>query len=165
MKSKTLQFGLVSALALLANCTPITQAADSASTSEMPRLPVGAAATVFDHYFKIQNALAQDSLENVAASAQAIAEIAGKDKTAGFPFQLTVQAEALSKASNVPGARQIFKAVSGYLIQYATTPDLSVGALHEVYCPKVNVNWLQNDKTVRNPYLGKSGPQCGTFKS
>lgn len=138
----------------------------SAQTSETPAQPSGAAATVFDYYFKIQKALSEDSLENVAVSAGAIAEIIRKDTSSGFPVQIIGHAQMLAKAKDVAAARTPFKALSGYLIQYAKGSNAVAGTYHEVHCPMANVNWLQNDdKTVRNPFLGKSMPQCGTFKS
>ncbi len=133
---------------------------------ESPAQPTGAATTVFDYYFKIQKALAEDSLENVAVSASAIAEIVRKDTGSGLPMQIAAHAETLAKAKDVAAARTPFKALSGYLIQYAKTGHVVAGTYHEVHCPMANVNWLQNDdKTVRNPYLGKFMPQCGAFKS
>lgn len=136
-----------------------------AQVVEQPAQPIGAAATVLHYYFNIQTALARDSMDNVAVSAGVIAEIVRKDTTGAFPAQLARQAEALAKASDLPTARPIFKAVSGYLIQFLKTSNVPAGTYHEVHCPQANVNWLQREKTVRNPYLGKSQPGCGTFVS
>ena len=126
---------------------------------------IGAGATAFDYYFKIEAALAQDSLENVPASAQALAEIVRKDTTGAFPAQLANHADALAKATTVPGARQPFKAVSGYLIQYLKIGHSPIGKVHELQCPMTNLNWLQTGELVQNPYLGKSMLRCGAFKS
>ncbi|ODU23921.1 MAG: hypothetical protein ABS95_02685 [Verrucomicrobia bacterium SCN 57-15] len=151
---------------LLTVAVALSIAPARAQSSESPVQPIGAAATVFDYYFKIQKALAEDSLENVAVSAGAIAEIVRKDTGSGFAVQIVGQAETLAKARDVAAARTPFKALSGYLIHYAKTSHAVAGTYHEVHCPMANVNWLQNDdKAVRNPYLGKSMPQCGTFKS
>jgi hypothetical protein len=150
---------------LLAVGVALTIAPARAQVSESPVLPSGAAATVFDYYFKIQTALAQDSMENVSVSASVIAEIVRKDTSRGFPAQIVSQAEFLTKAKDVAAARAPFKALSGYLIQYLKTSNVPVGIYHEVHCPMAHVNWLQSDKTVRNPFLGKPMSQCGTFKS
>lgn len=150
---------------LLTFAVALSLAPARAQWLESPTQPTGAVATVFDYYFKIQKALAEDSLENVAVSASAIAEIVRKDTGSGLPMQIAAHAEALARARDVAAARTPFKALSGYLIQFAKTSH-AVGTYHEVHCPMANVNWLQNDdKTVRNPYLGKSMPQCGAFKS
>lgn len=133
--------------------------ANSSTTS------ISARATVFDYYFKIEAALAQDSLENIPVSARALAEIVRKDTTGAFPAPLANHADALAKATTLPGARQSFKAVSGYLIQYLRTSHSPIGKVHEVHCPMTNLNWLQTGELVQNPYLGKSMPRCGAFKS
>jgi hypothetical protein len=153
-------------LLLLTLAVAFSIAPARAQSSESPAQPIGAAATVFDYYFKIQKALAEDSLENVAVSAGVIAEVVRKDTSSGFPMQIVGHAEMLAKAKDVAAARTPFKALSGYLIQYGKASNVVIGTYHEVHCPMANVNWLQNDdKTVRNPYLGKSMSQCGAFKS
>lgn len=149
---------LLLSVALVAFVAPVR-----AHGTEQPILPVGSAATVLQYYFNIQSALAEDSMKNVAVNAGVIAEIVRKDTTAGFPIQLARHAKALAEASDLPTARPIFKAVSGYLIQYLKRSNAPTGTYHEVHCPMVNVNWLQSDKIVRNPYLGKSMQDCGTF--
>lgn len=164
-KSKKLQSCLLGAIVLTAGCTPIAQAANSAQVSDTPALPTGAVQTVFDYYFKIQTALAQDSMESVAVNASVIAEIVRKDTASGFPSPLANQADALAKAKDIAAARQTFKAVSGYLIQYLKASSVPIGTFHEVHCSMANLNWLQNDVTVRNPFFGKSMLHCGTFKS
>jgi hypothetical protein len=111
--------------------------------SSPPAALPGAAQTVFDYYFQIQTALAQDSLDNVAINAEAMAEIARKDTTGAFSPQLASQADAMAKAKDLPAARQPFKAVSGYLIQYLRANSVPAGTYHELYCPMKNLMWLQ----------------------
>jgi hypothetical protein len=140
--------------------------AGSAETNPSTRATLpGLAQTVFDYYLQIQTALAQDSLENVAVNAGAVAEIARKDTTGAFSPQLGKRAEALAEAKDLRAARQTFKAVSGYLIQYLKTNKVPTGTYHEVHCPMANVNWLQTGHTVRNPYFGGPMLRCGTFES
>ena len=160
-KSKILQSCLLGAIVLAAGCTPI---AHSAQVSDTPALPTGAVQTVFDYYFKIQTALAKDSMETVAVNAGVIAEIVRKDTTSGFPSPLAGQADALAKAKDIATARHAFKAVSGYLIQSFRAGKAPVGT-HEVHCSMANLNWLQNNTTVQNPFFGKSMLNCGMFKS
>lgn len=152
-------------LLLLAIAVALLLAPVHAQVLESPALFPGAAQTVFDYYFKIQTTLAKDSMENVAVNASVIAEIVRKDTTSGFPSPLAGQADALARAKNIAAARQTFKAVSGYLIQYLKASNVPIGTFHEVHCSMVNLNWLQNNATVQNPYLGKSMLNCGTLKS
>lgn len=149
-----------------ANARVPEQSAGSTEMNPSPRATLpGVAQTVFDYYFQIQIALAQDSLENVMVNAGAIAEVIRKDSTGAFPPQLASQADALAKSKDLPSARQPFKAVSGYLIQYLRANSVPAGTYHELYCPMKNLNWIQTDQTVRNPYLGKAMQRCGTVKS
>jgi hypothetical protein len=53
----------------------------------------------------------------------------------------------------------------GYLIQTYRAGNGPGGAIHEAHSPAANVNWLQRDDIVQNPYLGKSGLHFGTFVS
>ena len=152
-------------LLLLAIAIALPLARIHAQGSESPALLPGAAQTVLDYYFKIQTTLAKDSMKNVAVNASVIAEIVRKDTTSGFPLALADQAESLARAKNIAAARQTFKAVSGYLIRYLKAGNVPIGTFHEVHCSMVNLNWLQNNTTVQNPYLGKSMLNCGTLKS
>lgn len=148
------------------NAQVLEPLAGSAKINPSPRAGLTIIAqAVFDHYFQIQTSLAQDSLENVAASAATLVEVVRKDTTGAFSPGLATQAEALAKAKDLPAARQSFKAVSGYLIQYLRANSIPAGRYHEVYCPMVNLSWLQTDETVRNPYRGKSMLHCGMLKS
>ena len=74
------------------------------------------AAAAFVYYFRIQVALSQDSLTNVAVNAQALAEVVRKDTT-GFPAQLADQAIGLARdAVTLPGARLAFAVVTAQQI-------------------------------------------------
>ena len=43
--------------------------------------------------------------------------------------------------------------------QAGTAPDLFV-----LHCPMAEADWLQLDRTVRNPYYGKSMLECGEVR-
>jgi hypothetical protein len=113
-----------------------------------------ATATVFDHYFNIQTALAQDSLQTVAAEARAIAEIVRQDRSGTFRQELAAVAEALAGQQDLIAARQVFKAVSGYVIQVFRAGQGPGGSIREMHCSTYNVNWLQRGDLVADPYLG-----------
>ncbi len=131
--------------------------AAATTTSKLPQ-PVAA---VFDGYVQIQTALAGDSLEGVAASAQAIAKSVKEDKANTFPEKIGTQAEAVAKAKDIAAAREAFKPLSQSLIQF-TAKDLAVSsAYRQVYCPMAKAGWLQTGTTVSNPYMGKAMLRCG----
>jgi hypothetical protein len=142
-----------------------TNGAQSAETKPSSDARGATAAAVFGDYFEIQRALAGDTLENVAAHARGIADRVRQDTGGLFRPELAAQAEALATARDLTTARQIFKAVSGYLIQTYRAGNGPGGAIREAHSPAANVNWLQRDDIVQNPYLGKSGLHFGTFVS
>jgi len=136
----------------------------SAQTSAQPKQPpVSVVSDVFTGYLAIQKALSEDSLENVPGRALAIASLVSQDRSGRFRPELAAQAEALAAAADLPTARQIFKAVSGYLIQTWSAGHGPGGVVHEVHSPTDNVDWLQQGEVVQNPYQGKPCQQCGTF--
>ena len=155
---------LLTVIALLLHVAT-TVGAQSSETNPSSDVRADAAAAVFGNYFEIQRALAGDTLENVAAHARAIADRVRQDSGGLFRPELAAQAEALATTRDLTTARQIFKAVSGYLIQTYRAGHGPGGAIHEAHSPAANVNWLQRDDIVQNPYLGKFGLHFGTFVS
>jgi hypothetical protein len=127
-------------------------------------LPPEAAAFVY--YFRIQLALAQDSLTNVALNARALAEVVRKDTTGSFPTQLADQANGLARdAVSLAGARLDFAIVSGQLMNYlkVRNPPVGLGPIHRVLDPETKLYWLQTGDLLQNPYLGKSWGRSGTY--
>jgi len=130
--------------------------ADASAAADPASLPPAAAAFVY--YFEIQEALAQDSLTNVAVNALALAEVLRKDPTAGFPAHLADQARALARdAVTLDGARLDFAIVSGQLMNYLKTRSSPVSPIHLVHDPITRLYWLQRGDLVQNPYVGKVG--------
>lgn len=131
----------------------------TATTSKLPQ----SFAAVFDGYIQIQTALAGDSLEGVATSAQTIAKSVKEDKAKTFSAALGQQAEAVAKAKDLAAAREAFKPLSESLIQFAAK-DTAVSSLYrQAHCPMTKASWLQTGTTVSNPYMGKAMLRCGQF--
>ncbi len=74
------------------------------------------------------------------------------------------QAEALAKARDLATARDAFKSLSDSLIQYVKEQKVPAGAYYVAYCPMAKASWLQTDKTIMNPYMGKGMIHCGQIK-
>jgi Protein of unknown function (DUF3347) len=121
--------------------------------------------TVYDKYVQVHAALAQDSLEGVPSMAAAMVKAIQGDSTKTLPPKVAQQVEALSKANDLETARAAFKPLSESLIQYVKDQKVPPGAYHEVYCPMAKASWLQTDKTVMNPYMGKGMIHCGQLKT
>ncbi|HEY5298904.1 MAG TPA: DUF3347 domain-containing protein [Verrucomicrobiae bacterium] len=120
--------------------------------------------SVYDHYLKIQTDLASDSLKGVADEANAIAKAVQGDSMKMLPTVVGAEAESLAKASDLKSARAAFKPLSDSLIKYLADHHAK-NSYVEVYCPMAKASWLQADKNINNPYLGKEMPGCGEIKN
>jgi hypothetical protein len=120
--------------------------------------------SVYDNYLKIQAELAKDSIKGVDEHANAIAKAVKGDEMKMLPADVATQAEALAKAKDLKAAREAFKPLSTSLIKYLADNKVPKGTYYEAYCPMVKASWLQPDKSVKNPYMGKSMLTCGTIK-
>ena len=156
MKTKALMSALFAALGLL--LTPAMRAAENPALME----PVK---SVLDHYLKIQTELAKDSLKGVDEHANAIAKAVKGDSMKMLSPDVANQAETLAKAKNLKAARETFKPLSASLVKYLADHKAGKGVYHEGYCPMVKAGWLQKEKEIRNPYMGKSMLTCGTLKN
>jgi Cu(I)/Ag(I) efflux system membrane fusion protein len=123
-----------------------------ACAAAQPPPPI--AGSVVDNYLNIQGALARDSMKNVSASAQGLAEAVRGGQPKSFPAAIAEQAEALSKARNLAKARKAFKPLSDSLLEYLKAHGSPPGTYYEMYCPIAKARWLQTGTEAKNPYLG-----------
>jgi len=121
--------------------------------------------SVLAHYLTIQTNLANDSIQGLDEHAIAIAKAVKGDEMKMLSPNVAKQAETLAKAMDLKEARAAFKPLSASLIKYLADNKADKGAYHETYCPMVNASWLQTDKDVKNPYMGKKMLTCGEFKN
>ncbi|MGA9779522.1 MAG: DUF3347 domain-containing protein [Verrucomicrobiia bacterium] len=119
--------------------------------------------SVYGHYLKIQASLAKDSMTGVAENADAIARAVQTDAKS-LPAAVATEAETLARASDLKPARAAFKPLSDSLIQYLADHKAK-HAFVQVYCPMARASWLQADKNVNNPYMGKAMPDCGEIQN
>jgi hypothetical protein len=121
--------------------------------------------SVYDAYLKIQAELAKDSIKDVDENANVIAKAVAGDEMKMLPPDVAKQAETLAKAKDLKAAREAFKPLSKSLIKYLADNKAGKGTYHEAYCPMVKASWLQTDKSIKNPYMGKEMLTCGEFKN
>lgn len=121
--------------------------------------------SVLDHYLMIQTELAKDSVKGLDEHANAIAKAVKGDEMKMLSPEVAKQAEALAKAKDVKAAREAFKPLSASLVKYLADNKAGKGMYHEAYCPMVKASWLQSEKDIRNPYMGKSMLTCGVLKN
>ena len=155
MKTNKLTMTLLALIALMA--TPLARAADDSAMME----PVK---SVYDNYLKIQETLAKDSLDGVPEKASAIAKAIKGDDMKMLSPDIAKQAEMLAEAKDVKAARKEFKPLSESLIKYLADHKVKTGSYTEVFCPMAGASWLQADKKINNPYMGKEMPGCGEVK-
>jgi hypothetical protein len=110
-------------------------------------------------------ALVQDSIAGVPDAARALSKAIAACPNKQLSPKIAQQAEDLAAAKNLTAARQALKPLSESLIQYLKEQKVPAGAFYEAYCPMAKASWLQLDKTVLNPYMGKSMVHCGELKS
>ena len=123
----------------------------------------GPVKSVYDHYLKIQADLAGDSLAGVAGEANAIVQVA-QSVPHVLPKDVSVQAQALSNASDLTAARAAFKPLSDDLIKYMKD-NKAQDSYVQVYCPMAKGSWLQADRNVKNPYMGQGMSGCGIIQN
>lgn len=122
--------------------------------------------TVFGKYLKIESSLAKDSLEGVSDNTMALLDAVRNDAGKMFSSDVALAAEDLSKAKDLPGARQVFKRLSATLIKHLEANKDHAGSFERVFCSMANAKWLQKaGSPVSNPYLGASMARCGQIES
>lgn len=141
------------------------QAAASAQDSGQRHVFMKPVQLVFDNYIKAQRALGQDSLEGVGSTANTMAEVIRSDPMKRLSPKIAEQADALAQAKSLVAARAAFKSLSESLIGYLKEQKVSAGAYYVAYCPMAKASWIQTDKTIINPYMGKGMIHCGQIKT
>ena len=156
MRIKTITATLLTVIGLSLNAT--VRAADEPALMQ----PVK---SVLDHYLMIQTELAKDSVKGLDEHANAIAKAVKDDDMKMLSPEIAKQAETLAKAKDLKTAREAFKPLSASLVKYLGDHKAGKGVYHEAYCPMAKASWLQSEKDVRNPYMGKSMLTCGVLKN
>ena len=121
--------------------------------------------SVLDHYLAIQKELAKDSIKGVDEHATAIAKAVKADDMKMLSPDVAKQAETLAAAKDIKQAREADKPLSASLIKYLADNKAGKGVYHEAYCPMVKASWLQTEKAIKNPYMGRSMLGCGELKN
>ena len=158
-------------------------AATAAAASQLTALPGPVAQTlddVLNAYLKIGDRLAADSIQNVEASAQRVADglanLTGMDIPDRPQFwhkhneagKALAQALKLRDARDLEEARLRFADLSialGSLVKVTGVPPSYPKQLQELHCPMYRQGqggsiWLQSAGDVRNPFLGSVMPTC-----
>lgn len=134
---------------------------------------------VVTHYLHLKNALTADNSKEAATAGNAIVEAIQKiDATSLTADQKKVyddvkddmkeHAEHIgNNGDKIEHQREHFEMLSNDL--YDLVKAVGSGqTLYKDHCPMYNdnkgANWLSEVKEIKNPYLGKKMPTCGTMK-
>lgn len=132
---------------------------------------------LLDAYFRIQDALARDNLDNSKEAAATLNEMLRsnlKKLSAAYPdFKewnlLAEKSRALAEAGDIGSARRPFYDLSEGLIRMlqALGPKAMTKTTYVYYCPMVFNNkggrWLQDHEGTENPYFGAAMFACGAL--
>ena len=121
--------------------------------------------SVLDHYLQIQGELAKDSIKGLDEHAGAISKAVKGDDMKMLSPDVAKEAETLAQAKDLKSARMAFKPLSASLVKYLADNKAGKGTYHEAYCPMVKASWLQTEKAIKNPYMGKEMLTCGELKN
>ncbi len=136
---------------------PSSATAVSANTPSETR-PQTADALV-DAYDAIRAALAADDLPAAKKAASSLAT----QVSAATP-SITASAKKLANEGDVAAARLAFGELSEAWMAYLVAHPAVQKGLFAFQCPmaKGYKKWVQKEKTMANPYMGKRMLQCGT---
>ena len=158
-------------------------AVNTAPGTKEPGVSVSTKATpvkeIVSTYLRLKNAFTNDNDKEAAAAGNAMVQAFGKfDKASLTPDQSKIytdieddakeHAEHIGKnAGNIKHQREHFELLSKDIYQLVKT----FGSGQELYydhCPMYNNNkgadWISETKEIKNPYLGKSMPGCGSIR-
>ena len=153
-----------------------TSAKTSASNAEVKN---ASATEVVTNYLILKNALANDNAKEAATAGKAVKEALQKIDTSSltadqknvfYDVKDDMQEHAEHIGSNgdkIEHQREHFELLSNDLYDLIKVIR-SDRTLFKDHCPMYNdgkgANWLSEVKEIKNPYLGKKMPTCGTVK-
>lgn len=153
--------------------TAIT-AEPTAQTATAPAQNTGASEVV-THYLHLKNALTSDNSKEAATAGgqlhTALVNLgkqtmtdAQKKAYADIASDVEENAEHISEnGGNIKHQREHFQSLSGDIYDLVKAFGTSQ-TLYKDYCPMAKASWISEVKDIKNPYLGKSMPTCGSVK-
>ena len=150
-----------------------------ASTTGTTSKEDGAVKEMVAQYLQIKNALANDNGKDAASAGNAFVASMGKMDKSSLPADkkkiwenladdAKEMAEHIGKnADKIEHQREHFDMLSNDM--YDMVKAFGSGqTLYQDYCPMYNnkkgSTWLSETKDIKNPYLGKKMPGCGSVK-
>ena len=185
---KAILFGIAIAALTSTACTENSTQSKQADNSNIAKtnttvtneeVKTASANEVVTHYLHIKNALANDNPKEAATAGKAVTEALQKLDAATLTADqkkvfddvrddMKEHAEHIgNNGDKIEHQREHFDMLSNdmYDLVKALGSDQK---LYQDHCPMFNdnkgANWLSEVKEIKNPYLGKKMPTCGTVK-
>ena len=129
---------------------------------------------VYEGYLNIQQALANDDFQKAKNASASLVDTVkavptkGLDKSAKSHWDsssagINKSLKAMTDAKDIKSLRSQFMGFTPLIVNAMETFGMKSGSpAYLMHCPMANGNWLQKDKTVANPFYGKSMSQCGS---
>ncbi len=166
---------------------PEHEAADTGRATDSSRLFASAAArlrpqlpAVYGAYLELQKALAGDDLRGAKNSVQSLSsavrdldrtDLSDEEHAAWTRWSDHVvggSGKAIA-ATDLAGVRAVLPDLTARVLELERTAGPPEGEIHRlIFCPMAfdnkGAHWVQREKTVLNPYFGKSMLRCGTVR-
>ena len=163
-------------IAEVASGSTVDEKIESSDKKEDPATAKNPFTELYNTYFELKDALAQDNGEAGQGAAKKIQAAMEKinvnvlDAAQGklwkqYPGKLAFDSEHIAGIVANEHQREHFVTLSKnmYALMKSVKPETPV---YYQQCPMYregkNVNWLSKQKEIQNPYLGKSMPSCGS---
>ena len=141
-------------------------------TAEPKPLNAASVKDIVSAYLNLKNALAADNANDAATGGKAIVSaVSGIDTTSFTAVQSKIYNDVIDDikehGEDIAHQREHFDMLSKDMYDLAKgfTGDKT---LYKDYCPMYNDGkgaiWLSETKEIKNPYLGKKMPTCGSMK-
>lgn len=130
----------------------------ASNATAAPSAPPSKLDGVIDAYTAVHEGLFRDDLAATQAAAKALATKAAAHE------ELARAATAVAGAGDIEAARLAFGDASKALLTLLAANPGAAAGLHAFRCPmaKGYQKWVQRVSELRNPYMGKRMPSCGS---
>jgi hypothetical protein len=152
---------------------------ETSSSTKSDTKDEGSMKEMVSQYLEMKNALANDNGKDAASAGKAFVESMGKMETSSLSAEkkktwgdISDDAKEMAEhigenANKIEHQREHFDMLSKDMYDLVKTFG-SGQTLYQDFCPMYNdkkgATWLSETKDIKNPYMGKKMPTCGSVK-
>ena len=123
---------------------------------------------LYQNYIIIKDALVTDNSDGASNAANDFIKSASmvdyKVMSEGNLDVLRKDASTIAESRSIETQRESFAKLSENMVAVAKNFKLSNDSVFVLYCPMADATWLSAEKTIKNPFYGKSMLTCGSVK-